>query len=121
MGNYGEAYVTVEVDSPEDAKTVNAMLDNIEELTRARTECEECHFRIDDRDTEEDDEEMYFVVKAPRRPNLYWQVEQIIAELKILVKEKKIAKVIRFDASVMISDDGFCLEEDDFLPNLKVV
>lgn len=119
MGTFGEAYTSILVDSEKDAIRVNKMLDEIEKLVS--TEAKPVYFNITDRDSELEDVEIIFRVSSTRYQNTKWQVEQIIEQLKKLVSSGEISPDIEFKSDVMIVDDSYYLDEEDFSRNLKTV
>jgi len=116
MGQFTQGDIQIKLQTVEDAEYVYAQLENIKELTEARIK-KSAHIEL--HDTEIDDTIYRCNVYAHRIPNGEFHMEQVIEELKVMVKEGKIAPPYSLTGELLIQYQGWSLEEDDFGEDLS--
>jgi hypothetical protein len=114
MGVCTQGDIQIELQSIKDADYVYSQIEKIEELTVARTG-ESAHFGLDDNHVQ--DETFNCNVYADRAQNGEFQIEQVIAQLRIMVAEGKIEPPVSFEGELQTQYAAWSLDEDDFEEN----
>ena len=117
MGIFAEGSVNIYFDKVEDADKVHEMLniDNPEEsfikvLGEENAKGHYCFYDFCDNGHNE----VNFMLSSQRIQNADWQVEQIIALLKALIKSGEIEGVGELSVSMMQEADGYYMTDEEF-------
>ncbi len=112
MGTFGAGTATIYLESKKDAKKVSKMIDNIEERTKKRLGVEIAYFEFYDKKVADTTVEVKN--SSSRIQNCEWQIDQLILELKEMVKNKEISAVTEFTADVMMESQSWYMQNDEF-------
>ena len=117
MGIFAEGNVNIYFDKVEDADKVHEILsdNNVEEqfkkfLGEEKGAGHYSFYEFCDNGSQE----VNFTLSSGRVQNAEWQVEQVIALLKALVKANEISGVEEFSCSLMVEGESYYCEGDEF-------
>lgn len=114
MGTFGESSISIELATEKDAEAVCEMIHNIKERIEKRiTE----GFYFEALDLNQQGCSVWLTCSSSRYQNADWQCQQVIEELKLMVRNKEITEVAEFSSSLMIASDGYYMEADEFDPD----
>jgi len=116
MGQFTQGDIQIELQTVEDADYVYNQLENIKELVEVRTG-KPAH--IDLHDTEVDGTVYSCNVYSNRIPNGEFHIEQVIEQVKVMVKEGKIYPPHSFEGELLIQYQGWSLNENEFIEDGK--
>lgn len=88
------------------------MIDSIEQRTKKRLGVEIAHFEFYDKEVTDTTVEVKN--SSDRIQNCEWQIDQLVLELKEMVKNKEISGVSEFTADVMMESNSWYMQEDEF-------
>jgi len=111
MGICTNGDIQIELQTVEDADYVFSQLENIKELTEARTKA---HAHIALCDSQVDGTVYSCNVYADRIPNGVFHIEQVIEQVKVMVKEGKIKPPYSLNGELLTQYQGWGLDENDF-------
>jgi len=111
MGQCTQGDIQIELQTVEDADYVYDQLENIEELTEVRTKASAY---IDLHDTQVDGTVYSCNVYSDRLQNGEFHIEQVIEQLKVMVKEGKIKPPYSLTGELLVQHQGWSLAESDF-------
>jgi predicted peroxiredoxin len=112
MGVFGTGTATIYLTCKGDAKKVSKMIDKIEERTKKRLDIEVAHFEFYNKKVI--DQVVEVSNSSGRVQNCEWQIDQLILELKEMVKNKEILGVAEFTADVMIESNSWYMQDEEF-------
>ena len=112
MGVFGTGIATIYLESKQDAQKVSKMIDNIEERTKKRLDVEIAHFECYDKEVTNTTVEVKN--SSDRIQNCEWQIDQLVLELKEMIKNKEISAVTEFTANVMMESQSWYIQEGEF-------
>jgi hypothetical protein len=111
MGQFGNGSASIYLNSKKDAKKVSKMIDEIAERTKKRIG-DEGYFEFYDKEV--GDKEVHVKNSSGRVQNCEWQIDQLVLELKEMVKNKEISGVSEFTADVMVESQGWYMQDEEF-------
>jgi len=112
MGTFGNGSATICLKTKNDAKKVSKMIDKIEERTKKRLGIEVAHFEFYSKKVT--DQVVEVSNSSSRIQNCEWQIDQLILELKEMVRNKEILGVEEFTADVMMESQSWYMQDDEF-------
>jgi hypothetical protein len=117
MGTCTNGDIRIELQNDEDADFVCDQMKKIAELTEKRLKQEHVpHFNLFDLQVECDT--FSCNVQSDRTQNGEFQVEQVIAQIKVWVKEGKIKPPYELQAELMVQHAGWFIDENEFVDAL---
>ena len=114
MGICTNGDIIVELQNNEDANFVCDQMKNIAETVQKRMKYTTLPC-FDIQDAHVDEDTFYCNVYSNRVQNGDFQIDQIVEQLKVWVKEKKILPPYEMNAELLVQHQGWSLEEDDFI------
>lgn len=111
MGVFASGSVQIYLNSIEDARKVQKMIEGIQQIVEARTK-KPAYFEL--YEIKKDSSSVEFGVSSSRAQNAEWQVEQVIEQLKIMTKSKEISGVVEFTADLMQEYNSWCMDGEEF-------
>lgn len=112
MGLSTEGYIEIELQSTEDADLVNTQIGKIKELVEARTKLP-AYFCLYSKYVS--DTTFNCKVSSNRVQNGEFQIDQVVEEVKRMVKNKEILAPVEFTAELTTQYASWHIEKDEFL------
>jgi hypothetical protein len=113
MGVFTSGDISISCKNEKDAIFIFEQLENITKLVEARLKIP-AYFDLQDNHVEEC--MFYCNVHSPRTQNGEFQMDQIIEQIKIMVKEGKIEPPEEFQGELMVQYESWHMSEDEFNP-----
>ena len=112
MGVCTSGDIQIELQTIEDAEFVYAKMEKIEDLTMTRLDTKVASFNLHDNHL--DGTTFDCNVYADRIPNGEFQIEQVIEQIKVWVKEKKIFPPYSFTGELLVQQAGWSMGENEW-------
>ena len=113
MGICTSGDIQIELQTVEDADYVYDQIKNIEELTKSRLGVEMAHFGLADNHV--DGTIFSCNVYSDRTPNGEFQIDQVIEQIKVMVKEKKILPPYTLIGELLTQHMGWYMDENEWM------
>ena len=112
MGRNASGDIQITLQNEKDADYVYDQIEKIEELTLARTDFKTADFNLHDNCVENNT--FYCNVYSSRAQNADFQVKQVLEQVKIMVKERKILPPYGFNGEILTQYSAWSMDDEEF-------